>query len=85
LIKCSLNKSFFGLGYPIDIKSLVDRFNHCVDEKNGTLIRFDMIQGLRNLFDVQKDEEIKRIALDLIESEEDPKYKKKYASLWRKV
>jgi hypothetical protein len=48
-------------------------------------IRFDIIQGLQNLFDVQKDEEIKRTALDLIESEEDPKYKKKYASLWRKV
>jgi hypothetical protein len=63
----------------------VDRFNHCVDEKNGMLIRFDIIQGLRNLFDVQKDEEIKRTALDLIESEEDPKYKKKYASLWREV
>ena len=28
----------------IVIKSLVDRYIHCVDEKNSTLIRFDIIQ-----------------------------------------
>jgi hypothetical protein len=31
------------------------------------VIRFDMIQGLRNLYDEIKDEEIKQVALDLIE------------------
>jgi hypothetical protein len=62
------------------IKGLVDRFIHCVDEKIYTLIRFDIIQGIRNLYDEIKDEEIRQMALDLIEKEEDAKYKKKYAS-----
>lgn len=68
----------------IVIKSFVDRFISGFDEKNYTLIRFDMIQGLRNLYDEIKDEEIKQIALDLIEKEEDTKYKKKYATVWKK-
>ncbi|MCT8138045.1 hypothetical protein H1D32_09910 [Anaerobacillus sp. CMMVII] len=67
------------------IQSLTDRFLHCLDEKNYTLVRFDIIQGLRNLFDQTKDETVKLVALDLIEKEEDPKYKKKYATVWKKV
>jgi hypothetical protein len=30
------------------------------------------------------DEEIKQSALELIETEEDPKYRKKYSSVWRR-
>jgi hypothetical protein len=67
------------------IKSLVDRFIKGVDEKNYTLIRFDMLQGMRNLYDAIKDEDLKRIALDLIEKVDDEKYKKKYAGVWRKA
>ncbi|SER57182.1 hypothetical protein [Psychrobacillus sp. OK032] len=67
------------------IKSLVDRFENGTDEKNYTLIRFDIIQGLRNLYGETNDEEVKQIALDLIEKEIDPKYKKKYASVWKKA
>jgi hypothetical protein len=66
------------------MKSLADRFITCLNEKNYTLIRFDIIQDLRNLFDELKEEEIKQAALDLIEKEEDLKYKKKYASVWKK-
>ncbi len=65
------------------VKSLIDRFVNGTDEKNYTLIRYDILQGLRNLYDEIKDEEIKQIALDLIEQEEDPKYKKKYATVWK--
>jgi len=65
------------------IKSLVDRFLNCSHEKNHTLIRFDIIQGLRNLFDEIKDQEIKQIALDLVGKEEDAKYQKKYAAVWK--
>lgn len=68
-------------------KRLVDglerRFEECIAEKNCTLIRFDIIQGLRNLFDEVKDEQIKAKALELIETENDLKYRKKYAGLWR--
>ena len=67
-------------------KMLVDgltvRFAECVTEKNCTLIRYDILQSLRNVYDVVKDEKIREKALELIETEEDLKYRKKYASLW---
>jgi hypothetical protein len=65
------------------IEALADRFKDCVTEKNCTLIRYDILQGLRNLYNEVKDEKIKEKALELIELEEDLKYKKKYASLWK--
>ncbi|MEH7014272.1 hypothetical protein V7087_26260 [Neobacillus niacini] len=67
------------------INQLVDRYINCLPEKNYTLIRFDILQGLRNLYDAIKDEAIKEITLDLITKEEDPKYKKKYAAVWKNV
>lgn len=42
-----------------------------------------IIQGLRNLYDATKDEKVKTKALELIESEDDFKYRKKYAGLWK--
>lgn len=66
------------------MNSLEARYQECVNEKNSTLIRFDIIQSFRNVYDVVKDEAIKTKALALIESETDPKYRKKYASLWKK-
>lgn len=69
-------------------KKLVDgmagRFRECANEKNWTLIRFDIVQGLRRLYEEVKDEGIRQKALELIESESDLKYRKKYASAWRK-
>ena len=70
-------------------KKLVDglavRFAECVTEKNCTLIRYDILQSLRNVYDVVKDEKIREKALELIETEADLKYRKKYASLWKVV
>jgi hypothetical protein len=65
------------------VNGLVGRFNECVTEKNGTLIRYDIIQGLRNLYDAVQDEEIREKALELIETEQDIKYRKKYARVWK--
>jgi len=67
------------------VEGLERRFKECITEKNCTLIRYDIIQGLRKLYDAAavKDEKIKEKALELIETEEDLKYRKKYASLWR--
>ncbi|MCX6047542.1 MAG: hypothetical protein NT075_20785 [Chloroflexi bacterium] len=65
------------------VEGLAGRFRDCRAEKNYTLIRYDIIQGLRKLYDEVKDEKIKATALALIETEEDPKYRKKYASLWK--
>jgi len=68
-------------------KKVVDgiacRFKECITEKNCTLIRYDIIQGLRKLYDEVKDETIRQKAVELIETEEDLKYRKKYASLWK--
>src|SRR3989304_736916 len=65
------------------VDRLAGRFNDCVAEKNCTLIRYDIIQGLRNLYDEVRDEKVREKALELIETEEDFKYRKKYASVWR--
>lgn len=65
------------------VEGLAFRFRECIAEKNCTLIRYDIIQDFRNLYDVVKDETIRTRALQLIESEEDLKYRKKYASVWK--
>ncbi|WP_435010914.1 hypothetical protein P12x_002204 [Tundrisphaera lichenicola] len=66
------------------IAGLAGRFEDCIAEKNSTLIRSDIIQGLRKLHEEVGDEAIRSKALELIETEEDPKYRKKYASVWKK-
>ena len=68
------------------VDGLAGRFKECKAEKNCTLIRYDIIQSLRNLYDALavKDEKIREKALELIETEEDLKYRKKYAALWRR-
>jgi len=65
------------------VTGLSGRFRECAAEKNGTLIRYDIVQGLRRLYDAVKDEGIRKRALALIATEEDPKYRAKYATLWR--
>jgi hypothetical protein len=66
------------------LNGLAERFRNCAEEKNCTLICYDIIQGLRKLYDKEEDETVKQLALDLIETEEDLKYRKKYASVWKK-
>ncbi len=65
------------------VDGLAGRFKECIKEKNCTLIRYDIIQSLGNVYDAVKDEKIKGKALQLIETEKDLKYRKKYASLWK--
>ena len=65
------------------VEGLELRFKECITEKNCTLIRYDIIQGLRKLYDEVRDEKVREKALELIETEEDFKYRKKYASVWR--
>jgi hypothetical protein len=66
------------------VDGLAGRFSECVAERNCTLIRFDIIDDLRKVYDEVKDEKIRAKALELIETEADTKYRKKYACLWRK-
>jgi hypothetical protein len=65
------------------VDGLAERFNECITEKNCTLIRSDIIQGLKNLYDSVKDETIRDRALALIDTEADAKYRKKYAAVWK--
>jgi hypothetical protein len=65
------------------VAAFEDRFRNCAAEKNCTLIRYDIIVGLKSLYDEVKDDAIKKKALELIETEGDLKYRKKYASVWK--
>lgn len=65
------------------VARLVERFADCASEKNATLIRYDIAVGLRSLYDATKDARVKQTALDLIATEPDDKYRKKYAAAWR--
>ncbi|MBK9925348.1 MAG: hypothetical protein IPP66_08640 [Anaerolineales bacterium] len=67
------------------VKGLEKRYQECVKEKNGSLIRYDILVGLRSLYEATTSSEIKEKALDLIELESDLKYRKKYVSVWKKV
>ena len=60
-----------------------NRFKNGINEKHYTLIRYDMIVGLRKLYDAVKVEHIKEISMELIQFEEDSKYQKKYMSAWK--
>ncbi len=66
------------------VDRLAVRYNECITEKNCTLIRYDIIEDLRKLYDAAHDESIRAKALELIETEDDMKYRKKYATLWKK-
>jgi hypothetical protein len=66
------------------LDGLEQRFNECIAEKNTTMIRHDISQSLRNVYDATGDEKIREKALALIETEADAKYRKKYAGVWKK-
>jgi hypothetical protein len=65
------------------VMGLEKRYHECTTEKNCTLIRYDIVVCLRNLYDATTSNEIKEKALELIELETDLKYRKKYATVWR--
>jgi hypothetical protein len=60
------------------------RFKECMTEKNGHLIRYDIMASMRNVYNVVKDEAIRAKALELIASEKDAKNQKKCAGVWKK-
>lgn len=66
------------------MEKMTARFQECATEKNCTLIRYDIQQSIRNVYDVMKDETLKENALALIETETDLKYRKKYSTVWRR-
>ncbi|GMK39691.1 hypothetical protein PCCS19_27450 [Paenibacillus sp. CCS19] len=67
------------------IEGLAVRYEECIEEKNYTLIRFDIIHSMRRLYDRVKEPYIRQTALDLMEKEADMKYRRKYAGEWKKA
>jgi HEAT repeat protein len=65
------------------VERLAGRFQDCTAEKNCTLIRYDIIVDLGQLYAAVHDESIKERALELIETEPDLKYRKKYSTVFR--
>jgi HEAT repeat protein len=65
------------------VEGLSRRFAECTAEKNCTLIRSDISEGLKKLYDAVGDDGIRKTALALIETETDPKYQKKYLTVWK--
>jgi len=65
------------------LKGLAVRFEECASEKNCTLIRYDILVVLRRVYDITCDEKIRAMADRLMVTEPDPKYRKKYATVWR--
>ncbi|WP_282173414.1 hypothetical protein [Cytobacillus firmus] len=62
---------------------MTERFINGTDEKNYTLIRNDILQNMKSLYDHLNDEAIKQTALDLIDTVDDKKYKIKYLDIWK--
>lgn len=67
------------------VDGLSKRFKECIKEKNCTLIRYDISEVFRKIYDQVHDEKIKDISLALIKTEEDQKYRKKYVGLWKDI
>jgi hypothetical protein len=65
------------------VAGLTERFKECRMEKNGTLIRYDILQSLLNVYTATREDSIREKALELIATEHDVKYRLKYAGLWK--
>jgi hypothetical protein len=64
---------------------LSKQYVECVNGKHHSLIRQDIIQSLRNLFDSVHDETIRVKAMGLIKMETEAKNRKKYETYWKDV
>jgi hypothetical protein len=67
------------------VDGLAARFRECTAEKNCTLIRHDIVVGLRKLYGEVNDKKVRKKALDLISTEQDTKYREKYEGVWKDV
>jgi HEAT repeat protein len=66
------------------LEGLGRRYKECAKERNTTLIRYDINVSLGRLYDAVRDEDIKKRALEWNDTEPDAKYRKKYATVWRR-
>ena len=84
---CLQNIWKVGLAGPEQLTVLQDglhpRYTESFTEKNGTLIRFDILVDLADLHARLQDDAIKNLALAWTDEEIDPKYRKKYLGIWK--
>jgi len=67
------------------LEALGVRFHECAGEKNGRLVRTDVVTALGKLMKATGDDAIEESALSLIETEPDEKRRKAQAAAWRKA
>lgn len=60
---------------------LEQRFKACAGEKHYNLIRQDILQSIRSLYDTEKDETLLAMARTLMAEETEDKYRKKYQAI----
>ncbi len=63
------------------IEHLEKRFRECADEAHYNLLRLDMIQAIRYLYDAEKDEALLAKAREMLVEEKEEKYRKKYEAV----
>ena len=65
------------------VEALAAWFRDCVTHKNTSLIRSDIVDDLRKLYECTNDDYVREIALSLIAAEDESKWRDKYARVWR--
>ncbi|AGZ41767.1 hypothetical protein [Actinoplanes friuliensis] len=65
------------------VTALARRYRDSTSEKNGTLVRNDIVESLRKLHASMADPVIESTARELIDEEPDLKYRRKYARHWK--
>ncbi len=65
------------------LAGLETRFRECAAEKNGTMVRYDILAGMRRMADVLGEAGIRDRAVQWNALEADAKYRKKYVGVWR--
>ena len=61
------------------------RFEECFEERHYNLIRQDIIQSLRHLYEEEKDDTLLTRAQELILEEKEGKYRKKYEAILKAI
>lgn len=64
------------------LSAITDRFTAAGNEPNGTLVRSDIVESLRRVYEVTADDAVAEVAEELIASETDEKYQRKYRKVW---
>ena len=60
------------------VACLAQQYEECSNEDHYNLIRQDILQSLRNIYEQTKDEGLKKKCVDLVGKEENPRYRKTY-------